>query len=89
MGYVHTKTGYPNINGYRSLDDVLNDINKWNRAYGAIDGIFVDEVSSLWPDVAFDDEARTLSFYENVIDQILSINSQWVAVLNPGGPYNY
>ena len=53
VGYVHTKTGYPNINGYRSLADVKTDIDTWSSTFN-IDGIFVDEVSNMWPVNSYD-----------------------------------
>jgi len=48
IGYVHTKVGYPNINGYRPIEEVNSDCAYWKSTY-SVDGIFVDEVTNLWP----------------------------------------
>lgn len=87
VGYVHTKVGYPSITGYRTLQDVIDDMEQWNTDYSTIDGIFVDEVTNIWPDTNFDSKQDTLDFYGDVISNIASTNSNWITVLNPGGPY--
>lgn len=58
IGYIHTKTGFPNINGYRAIADVKADIDEWFNSY-SINGIFVDEVSNVWPDPAYDSAVIT------------------------------
>jgi hypothetical protein len=60
VGYVHTKDGYPNIDAYRDISLVYADIDTWYTTY-TIDGIFVDEVSNLWPDSSYDSAALTLA----------------------------
>jgi hypothetical protein len=69
IGYVHTKTGYPNINGYRNFSDVSADIAYWNTTF-SIDGIFVDEVTNNWPDSSYDSFTIAKSFYGEVITYI-------------------
>jgi len=93
VGYVHTKIGYSTgtITGYRNIADVKNDISSWHTAFSNIfvDGIFVDEVSNVWPDPAFDSEQTIVTFNQALISHVFSL---WTApsarvVLNPGSPY--
>jgi hypothetical protein len=53
IGYVHTKTGYPDISGFRAIADVKADVDMWKSTF-TVDGIFVDEMSNLWPEVTYD-----------------------------------
>lgn len=87
VGYIHTKLGFPNIYAYRVMADVKKDIDLWISNFPTIDGIFIDEVTNLWPDEKFDSYDKVMSFYNEVMDYILAKNSYWIAVLNPGGPY--
>jgi hypothetical protein len=93
IGYVYTKIGYSTgtITGYRSLVDVTNDVSTWHGAFSSlkVDGIFVDEVSNVWPDPAFDSESKIVEFNQEIISHVFSL---WTApftriVLNAGSPY--
>ena len=61
VGYVHTKVGYPDITGYRNINDVKTDIDTWFKFY-TIDGIFVDEVSNQWP-ASYETQSTIQQFY--------------------------
>eukprot|EP00347_Sterkiella_histriomuscorum_P010945 403374332 len=87
VGYVHSKVGYPQISEYRQSDEVKRDIDQWENDYGVIDGIFIDEVSNLWPDTSFDTQTKTLSYYDDIIENITKRNANWIVVMNPGAPY--
>jgi hypothetical protein len=86
VGYIHTKLGYPNINGYRSYSTVISDIKYWASTF-TIDGIFVDEVSNQWPDSAYDSKAATLKYYGNLTQFINTTYPKFLTVLNPGSIY--
>lgn len=64
------------------------DIQSWATNYPTIDGIFVDEVTNLWPDSGFDSFVISEAFYDDIVANITGTNVNWVAVLNPAGPYN-
>ena len=69
IGYVHIKTGFPNINGYRQLTDIQADIDTWETTF-TIDGIFVDEVSNLWPDPTYDSSQMVVSLNDDIVSFI-------------------
>lgn len=83
IGYIHTKVGFPSISGYRALEDVVADVDQWYNEY-SVDGIFIDEMTNRWP-AAWDSEALAGSFYQSVVNDVLSRYSR--AVVNPGGAY--
>ena len=85
IGYIHTKVGYPNISGYRDVDDTKADVAAWQNNY-AVDGIFIDEVTNRWP-ADFDSEALATSTYQTLVDHVLVDRGYGRAVLNPGNPY--
>lgn len=86
IGYVHTKVGYPSITGYRTLAAVKADIDSWKLWYN-LDGIFIDEVSNLWYQT-WDNQTISRTFYDGVIQYVVSKNAAWLSVLNPGGAYD-
>ncbi len=70
IGYVHTQYGK------RSLNEVAAEINRYANLY-EIDGIFVDEMAS-------DDEAASILYFESVYQLIKAVHSNWLVVGNPG-----
>lgn len=92
IGYVHIKTGYDTtsgISGYRPLQDVKNDITWWKDELGGADGIFIDEVTNLWPK-NWDDQDTATSFTQSLVDHSLGLfpgTGTLRVVINPGSPY--
>ncbi|MDR3391039.1 MAG: spherulation-specific family 4 protein [Sulfuriferula sp.] len=70
LGYVSTAYGT------RPIADVMNDINLYIAWY-AIDGIFVDEMSS-------DANSSHYSYYQSLYQQIKAINYNYRVIGNPG-----
>ena len=94
IGYVHSKNSYldPTTQdwvqtGFRSLNDIANEVALWKNSYRQISGIFLDEVSNIWlPDW---DSVKTdhLNFYATIYKTIKYYNANWKVFLNPGGPF--
>jgi hypothetical protein len=70
IGYVYS--GY----GARAAAQVKADIDKY-AAWYAIDGIFVDEMSTTGP-------AEKLNYYKSIYDHAKSIDPDWEVMGNPG-----
>lgn len=84
VGYIHTKTNFPHIDGYRDISDVKHDIDLWKTDYD-VDGIFIDEVSNRWPNATFDSKHIAIANYTRIVDYVLE--TQGRAIMNPGGAY--
>ena len=41
----------------------------------------------MWPEEKFDSKPIAISFYNEVVEYILSLNKDNIVVLNPGSPY--
>jgi len=92
IGYVHIKTGYGTISGlsgYRPLQDVKDDITWWKDELGGADGIFIDEVTNLWPR-DWDNQTTATSFTHSLVDHSLGLfpgTGTLRVVINPGSAY--
>jgi len=71
IGYVYSNYG----TGPRTLAQIQTDINNWYTWYPAIQGIFIDEVSS---------SSSEISFYTTLYNSIKAESSSAQVVLNPG-----
>lgn len=89
VGYVKTIEGYPDVSSYRDVQLVKEDFDLWSSAsYTTIDGIFIDELTDLWPNDSFDSAEQAILFYPTVVDYVLDTRLSNRAVLNPGNMYD-
>lgn len=70
IGYVYTSYSA------RSLQVVLNDIDKYDNFYN-VDGIFVDEMANTGP-------AERLDYYKSIYEHVKAIDATWGVMGNPG-----
>ena len=88
IGYVHTKVGYPKITGFRTINDVRADILSWKTAYSTVlNGIFVDEVSTIYLQTYDISKENVLLYYASITTFIQTTFTNALVFLNPGNPF--